>query len=91
MPPKVTRNASGITPPDIPLDQARDTMRALQTAIKNAEDAKICLYNKGWALPGEEITLDILARTLFATIPDTPKIPQIAINPILSVAYLITE
>ena len=91
MPPVARKSASGNIPPDIPLDQAHNTMRALHTAVKNTEEARTCLYNKGWALPGEEISLETMARTLFAMIADTPKFPLAAINLILSVAYLITE
>ena len=65
-------------------------MQAIAPAIKSASDAKAHLYKKGWAFPGEEITLEILARTLFAVIADN-KITSALANPILSIAYLITE
>ena len=65
-------------------------MQAIAPAIKSASNAKAHLYKKGWAFPGEEITLEILARTLFAVIADN-KITSVLANPILSVAYLITK
>ena len=59
-------------------------------AIKSTADAKSHLYEKGWIFPGEEITLEALARTLFAAVVDNKVAPSLA-NPILAVAYLITE
>jgi len=65
-------------------------MNAISPSIKNAEDAKTFLIGKGWMLPGENTSLDILARTLFSSIVEH-KITAHPANPILAVAYLITE
>ena len=65
-------------------------MQALSSAVKSTADAKLHLYKKGWAFPGEEITLEILARTLFAAVADNKITPSLA-NPILAVTYLITK
>ena len=65
-------------------------MQALTPSIKSASDAKQHLYKKGWAFPGEEITLETLTRTLFTAVADNKITPALA-NPILAVAYLITE
>jgi hypothetical protein len=91
MSPTTKRNASGVITPSTPLDQVHASMRAIPSAIKNLEDSKAFLYGKGWALPGETLSLEILARTLFSTVADSPKLPTPAANTILSVAYLITE
>ena len=73
------------------LDQIHSNMRTQIPGIQNASDAKSSLYAKGWALPGEEITLETLARTLFSVVADNGKLTPTIANPILSVAYLITE
>ena len=82
--------ASPITP-NMTLDQTQTAMRSLVTVIKDANEAKTHLMDKNWLLPGESPTLETLARTLFAVIADNSKLPSKAANPILAVAYLITE
>ena len=84
------RTSSGTITPNHTLEQTHAAMQAIAPAIKTATDAKAHLYKKGWAFLGKEITLKILTRTLFAVIADN-KITSALANPILSVAYLITE
>lgn len=85
------RNAPGLITPNLPIDQVHAAMRSITPAIKNASEAKSYLTTKAWALPGEEISLHTLARILFATLTENSKIPLQAANPIVAVAYLITE
>ena len=66
-------------------------MRATNPSIKNATEARAHLLTKGWALAGEDISLDTLARTLFAVVAENGKLGATILNPLLSVAYLITE
>ena len=82
--------SSGAITPNQTLGQTHTVMQALFLAIKSMADAKSHLCKKGWTFPGEEITLEILARTLFAAVVDKKITPSLA-NPILAVAYLITE
>ena len=85
-------SASGPIKPNTPLGTIHTTMRSIATAIKDATEATSYLHTKGWALPGEDITLEVLARTLFAAVADAEnKLPIQTANPILAVAYLITE
>jgi hypothetical protein len=89
----VTRRASTspITP-STPIPQVHAAMRTIITAIKDAPEAKSYLLSKGWVLPGENVNLEILARTLFAAVADTEnKLPTKTTNPVLAVAYLITK
>lgn len=65
-------------------------MNVISPSIKNAEDAKAFLIGRGWLLPGENTSLDTLARILFSTVVEHKLATQPA-NPILAVAYLITE
>ena len=85
------RRPSGPITPNQPIEQVHTAMRAMTPAIKNATDAKSHLFTNSWALPGEEITLETLARTLFSVVANNPKITPALANPILAVAYLITE
>ena len=85
------KNVSGPIHPSHSLDQIHDTMKSITPVIKNATEAKSYLCTKGWALGGEVISQEILARTLFAVVADNGKMPAQTANPILAVAYLITE
>ena len=84
------RTSSGTITPNQPLEQTHAAMQALSLAIKSLADTKSHLYKKGWVFPGEEITLETLARTLFAAVAYNKITPLLA-NPILAVAYLITK
>ena len=84
------RTPSGTITPNQTLEQMHAVMQAITPSIKSLSDAKQHLYKKGWAFPGKEITLETLARTLFAAVADNKITPALA-NPILAVAYLITE
>src|ERR1700743_734450 len=84
------RTPSGTITPNQTLEQTHAAMQALTPSIKSSSDAKQHLYKRGWAFPGEEITLETLARTLFAAVADNKTTPALA-NPILAVAYLITK
>ena len=85
------RRPSGPITLNQPIKQVHTAMRAMTPAIKNATDVKSHLFTNSWALPGEEITLETLARTLFSVVANNPKITPTLANPILAVAYLITE
>ena len=85
------QNSSGTITPSLTLDQTHTAMRAIALSIKNASDARSHLYTKGWTMPGEEITLESLAKTLFAAVAHNPKITPSLANPILAIAYLINE
>jgi hypothetical protein len=74
-----------------PLEQIHASMKTTNPVIKNANKARIHLYNKGWALPGEDISLEIIARTLFSVVAAAGKISADTVNPILAAAYIITE
>ena len=52
------------------MKQAHNIASATITTVKNAEEAKSYLFNKGWILRGENYALDTLARTLFAAAID---------------------
>ena len=85
-------SALGPIKPNTPLGTIHLTMRSIATAIKDTTEATSYLHTKGWALPGEDITLEVLARTLFAGVADAKnKLPIQTANPILAVAYLITK
>lgn len=89
---QATRKASGIMNPDQTLDQTHVTMRNMVTLIKNPDEAKRFLFSKNWILPGEEISLELLARTLFSVVAgEQGKVNVSVANPILAVAYLITS
>ena len=90
IPARNKRTVTGNSIRDQPLEQIHATMNAISPSIKNAEDAKAFLIGKGWLLPGENTSLDTLARTLFSTVVEHKLATQPA-NPILAVAYLITE
>ena len=84
------RTSSGTITPNQTLEQMHAAMQALVPSIKSSADAKQHLYKKGWAFPGEDITLETLTRTLFTAVADNKTPPALA-NPILAIAYLITE
>ena len=75
---------------DQSLDQVHETMRTLVKSVKGAADAKSYLTSKNWLLPGENVSLEILARTLFSGIIEH-KLSAQAANTFIAVAYLITE
>jgi len=75
---------------DQSLDQVHETMRTLVKSVKNAAEAKSYLASKNWILPGEAISLEVLARTLFSAVIEN-KLPAQATSTCLAVAYLITE
>ena len=86
------RTSSRTITPNQTLEQTHAAMQALVPSIKSSADAKQHLYKKGWALPGKDITLETLARTLFAAVADNkPPPPPALANSILSITYLITE
>jgi hypothetical protein len=86
------RMPSGSFKPTQPIEQVHESMRAIPSAVKNAEEARTYLYTKCWLTPADQITLETLARTLFGIVLDPPaKLNKEAANPILAVAYLITE
>lgn len=85
------RQPSDTFPPTQTQEQVHNTMRTLAPSIKNADEAKTHLVTKGWILPGEEISLELIARTLFAAVADNPKIPTPTTNVMLAAAYIITE
>jgi hypothetical protein len=85
------RNVSTPVTRNTPIEQAQANMRSIAPAIKDATEAKIHLCTKGWILPGEEVTLDTLARTLFAFVAENNKLSPNVVNPILAAAYIITE
>ena len=64
-------------------------MRGIPTVVKNAEDTRTYMFMKGWSLVGETITLE----TLFSMVvnPNFKFNNKDVINPLLAVAYLITE
>lgn len=66
-------------------------MRSLVPVIKNAEEAKTHLCNKGWAPPGEAFSLETLAKVLFNIVAEGSKNQLTSMNAMLAVAYLITE
>ncbi|KAF9789347.1 hypothetical protein BJ322DRAFT_1018027 [Thelephora terrestris] len=83
---------SGSFKPTQPIEQVHESMRAIPSAVKNAEEARTYLYTKCWLTPADQITLETLARTLFGIVLDpSAKLNKEAANPILAVAYLITE
>ena len=84
------RTPSGTITPNQTLEQRHAVMQAITLSIKSSSDAKQHLYKKGWAFPGEEITLETLTRTLFTAVADNKITPALA-NPILAMAYLITR
>ena len=67
------RPSRSITP-NQPIEQIYTAMQAMTLAIKNVTDAKLHLLTNSWALPGEEITLETLPRTLFSVVANNPKI-----------------
>lgn len=73
-----------------PLNQVHGLASAICSTIKNASDARNYLTGKGWLIAGENVALDILARTLFALILGG-KLDQQTTATISSVAYLVTE
>jgi len=72
------------------LEKVHAAVNALSGGVKNASDAKILLQTKGWVIANEAISLDVLARTLFATVIEN-KLPTPAANAITAVAFLLTE
>jgi hypothetical protein len=85
-------NPPGIITPDQTLYQTQTAIKSIAPTIKNAEEAKTFLFSKNWTLPGEKNTLEILARTLFSVVAgEHGKINSKLANPILAVAYLITD
>ena len=83
------RTPLGITR-DQTLEQVHEAMRTIVKPVKNATEAKSYLTSKNWLLPGEAVTLEVLARTLFSAVIEH-KLPQAAENTLAAVAYLITE
>jgi len=71
-------------------DQVHAVATAMPGSVKNAEDAKSLLQSKGWIIAGKNISLETLARTLFALMLE-PKIPLATINAVTAVASLLTE
>jgi len=86
---KGARSSIGSTP-DQTLEQTHATVVAITGSVKNAQDANIYLQTKGWIIAGEAISLETLARTLFATVLEQ-KLPPRAANAITAVAFLLTE
>lgn len=74
-----------------PIENARTTILPTTGAVKNAEDAKSHLTTTGWVAPGESFAMETLARVLFATVANIPKIPPAATTVLTSVAYILTE
>ena len=66
-------------------------MRKTHPVIKNTDDAKFQLYTRGWALTGQKITLETLARVLFAIFAKGQKLSVAITTPILTITYLIME
>ena len=71
-----------------PLETIHTTMASIVPNIENAKEAKSHLFSTGRALPGEEISLETLARTLFSVVANHSKIPAQASNVILAAAYV---
>ena len=72
------------------LEQIHENMRTVVPTIKNATEARSHLTAKNWLYPGEAISLEILARTLFSVIAESKLQPPQA-NVLAAVAYLITD
>jgi len=72
------------------MEQVHEIAKVIPGTVKNAADAKALLQTKGWIIPGEPVSQDILARTLFAVTIEH-KLPPAAANAITAAAYLITE
>ena len=72
------------------IPQIHSIMSSVAGAVKNAKEAKSHLRTKNWIAPGEKVSIEVLARILFAAVT-SEKIPQAASTTICSVAYLLTE
>ena len=85
------RNTPGVINNTQPIGTIHSTMASIAPNIKSAEQAKSHLYSTGWALPGEEISLETLARALFSIVANHSKLPAAVSSVILAAAYLITD
>jgi len=88
--PRGKRSSAESVTRDQPLEQVHETMRTLAKTIKSAAEAKSYLTSKNWLLPGEAISLEMLARTLFSAVVEH-KLSAPVVNTFVAVAYLITE
>ena len=73
------------------LDEAQTVIKALYPIIRTTNDAKAVLQGKGWTVPNGEITLELLAKVLFATAINANKMDSASTNLILATGFLITE
>lgn len=88
---KTARSSIGtVTRSGQTLDQIHEAASALTGSVKNAEDAKTLLQTQGWIIASETVSLEILARTLFAVTFENKLAPK-ASNAILAAAFLLTE
>jgi hypothetical protein len=90
MAPKTTRaKGTGVITPSSSLGEATDIIKAMKGAIKDPKDAKSFLVKEGWFEPEETISLETLARILFAHALSAKIAPETA-NTLSAVAHLIT-
>jgi hypothetical protein len=89
--PPARHNASVINA-NSTLDEAQTLTKALNSGMRTINDAKTTLYRNGWlpAISGE-VTLELLAKILFAVALDTNRFSLTSTNIITAVAFLITE
>ena len=71
--------------------QVHKIASSVNPAVKNATEAKSFLASKGWIAPGDPVSMDVLAKALFATVVHSSKLPQATSTTIASIAYLLTE
>ena len=72
------------------ISQVHTIAGSVNTAVKNATEAKSYLASKGWMAPGESASMDVLAKVLFAAMVHSAKLSPLTSATIASVAYLLT-
>ena len=73
------------------MDNTRTTAQPIIGAVKNSDEARGHLLSTGWVAPGESFAAETLARVLFATVANSPRLAQATATVLTSVAYILTE
>jgi hypothetical protein len=88
---KNTRSSGvGLITPNNTLEEATDIIKATKGAVKDAKEAKRFLEKGGWIEKGEAVSLETLARVLFAHTLTLKGTPETA-STMTAVAHLITS
>ena len=92
MPSPITTRASKqrVITPNNTLAEAKNMVKAVKGAVKDIKDAKTVLVKQGWTSNGEQVSLETLARILFAHSLD-PKVSDETASIMTAVAFLITS